>query len=77
MLDDTSEPSASEVEDDENEDNEDNLNVLADAAIAQLGLTEPYPQMQVSKKFLLSLVPLYRGGNISSFSHNWEKSLGH
>ena len=73
MLVDTSEPSASEVEEDENMDNEDNLNVLADAAIAQLGLTEPYPQMQVSKKFLLSLVPLYRGGNISSFSHNWEK----
>ena len=73
MLVDTSEPSDSEVEDDDNEANEENLNVLADAAIAQLGLTEPYPQMQVSKKFLLSLVPLYRGGNISSFSHNWEK----
>ena len=73
MLVDTSEPSDSEVEDDDNEANEENLNVLADAAIAQLGLTEPYPQMQVSKKFLLSLVPLYRGGNISSFPHNWEK----
>ena len=65
-----SEPSDSEVEDDENDDN---LNVLADAAIAQLGLTEPYPQMQVSRDFLLSLVPLYKGGNISSFSSNWEK----
>ena len=47
--------------------------MLADAAVAQLGLTEPYPGIQVSTTSLLSLLPQYKGGNISRFTANWEK----
>ena len=67
------ESSASDLENTLSDNEAHNLSLLADAAIAQLGLAEPYPGIQVSKKSLLPLVPLYKGGNISCYVTNWEK----
>ena len=57
-----SESSASELEDTLSDDEAHNLSLLADAAIAQLGLAEPYPGIQVSIKILTTFGAPVQGG---------------
>ena len=54
-------------------DNDNDLMILADAAIARLGLVEAEPFRQVSASTLSPLLEKFIGGKISQYAQNWEK----
>ena len=60
---------SNEMEEDDNE----NLILLADAAIADMGISESHTLKEVSTDTLIPLVAEFQGGNIKNFASNWEK----